>query len=133
MSTEIPASHADLFDRKSFAHLACHLRDGSILVNPVWFKRDGDLITINSAQGRLKDRAMRRNPQVTLCISDPDDPYRYLEIRGTVEEITTADADREVDQLAKKYLGLDEYPHRKPGEVRVSYRIRANKAIAFPA
>jgi PPOX class probable F420-dependent enzyme len=130
-SATIPASHQDLLRKKAVAHLACHLNDGSILVNPVWCAEEGDAVLINSAEGRLKDRAMRRNPQVTLCISDPDNPFRYLEIRGRVENVTTNGADAAIDRLAQKYLGVDTYPNRRPGEVRVSYRIRPDKVVAF--
>ncbi|MCP5157452.1 MAG: PPOX class F420-dependent oxidoreductase [Ectothiorhodospiraceae bacterium] len=132
MDATIPDSHADLLDKPAFAHMACHLKDGSILCNPVWFTHRGGLLVVNSAVGRLKDRALRRNPTVTLCISDPDNPYRYLEIRGRVETITTEGAETEIDQLASHYLGVDRYPHRRQGEMRVSYRIRPERVVAFP-
>ncbi len=133
MAATIPSSHKDLFEKKAFAHLACHLTDGSILVNPVWCTLEGDRVVINSAQGGLKDRAMRRDNKVTVCISDPDDPYRYLELRGTVAEITTDGADEAIDKLAKKYRGVDTYPYHKDGEIRVIYRIQPEKAVGFPS
>ena len=117
MAATIPPSHRDLFDKKALAHLAVHLADGSILVNPVWCLAEGDSIVINSAQGRLKDRAMRRNPRVSLCIVDPDSPYRYLEVRGRVHEITAQGADAVIDRLARKYMGVEKYP-RRPGRAR---------------
>ena len=61
---------------------------------------------------------------MALAIVDPDNPYRYLEIRGTVVEITEDGADKHIDKMAKKYMGLDKYPYAKPGEVRVIYKIR---------
>lgn len=79
---------------------------------------------VNSAQGRQKDRNMRRDPRVALAILDPENPYRFLEIRGRVVEITEKGADEHIDRLAKKYLKLDKYPYRQPGEVRVLYRIQ---------
>ncbi len=123
MAAIIPSSHKDLFEKKAFAHLACHLSDGSILVNPVWCALEGDRAVINSAQGRLKDRAMRRDNKVTVCISDPDDPYRYLELRGTVAEITTDGADEAIDRLAKKYTGADRYGGHRPDQTRVTVTI----------
>jgi PPOX class probable F420-dependent enzyme len=110
-------------DRKAFANLGTVMADGSPQVTPVWFDYDGKAIRVNSAKGRVKDRNMRRNPHVALSIVDPENPYRYLALRGRVEEITEAGADDHIDRLAKKYLGQDRYPHRRQGEVRVTYRI----------
>ena len=64
-----------------------------------------------------------RNPAVALSIADPDNPYRYVQVRGRVAEITETGADAHIDSLAKKYLGQDKYPYRKPGEVRVIYKV----------
>ena len=66
---------------------------------------------------------MRRTPQVALAIVDPDNPYRYLQIKGRVAEMTETGADAHIDSLAKKYMGVDKYPYRKPGEVRVIYKV----------
>ena len=126
----IPASHQDLLEKKALAWLACHLADGSILVNPVWCLEEGGDVLINSARDRLKDRAMRRNPQVTLCIGDPDNPYRYLEVRGRVQEITEQGADAMIDRLAKKYMGVERYPNHSASEARVTYRIQPEKVVA---
>ena len=133
MAESIPQSHMDLFQKTAFAFLAVRLENGSIQVNPVWCDHDGTHVVINSGQGRAKDKAMRANPAVTLCISDPDEPYRYLEVRGKVVEITTEGADAHIDAMAKKYMGADKYPYHKPEEVRVIYRIAPERARAFPA
>jgi hypothetical protein len=74
---------------------------------------------------------MRRDPRVTLALQDPDNPYRYLEVRGRVVEITEAGADAHIDSLAKKYLGVDKYPYRSPGETRVIYRIEPEHAATM--
>lgn len=132
MSLKIPESHQDLFEKKSLAYLACSLKGGSMLVNPVWCGLENGGVTINSAEGRLKDRAMRRDPRVTLCVTDPDQPFRYLEIRGRITEVTTEGAEEQIDRFAKRYLGVDTYPNRRPGERRVTYRIAAEKVVAFP-
>jgi PPOX class probable F420-dependent enzyme len=123
MATRIPDTFKDLLQKKAFAHLATVMADGSPQVTPVWFDVEGDLLRVNSARDRVKDRNMRRNAKVALSILDPDDPYRYLRIRGTVVEVTEQGADAHIDALAKKYLGQDRYPGRAPGEVRVIYRI----------
>lgn len=123
MSDVIPEAYSDLFDKKVFANLATLMPDGTPQVTPVWLDFDGSHLVVNSAKGRQKDRNMRRNPAVALSISDPDNPYRYLEVRGRVVEITENGADEHIDKLAKKYLNLDTYPYRRRGEVRVMYKI----------
>jgi PPOX class probable F420-dependent enzyme len=128
MATIIPATHADLFQKKALAHLATVMPDGSPQVTPVWVEFDGTHVLINSARGRQKDRNLRANPAVALSLCDPDNPYRYLEVRGRVVDITEQGADAHIDRLAKKYLGVDSYPGRSPQEVRVTYRIRPTHA-----
>jgi len=128
MEAAIPEPFKDLFAKVAFAHLATVMADGSPQVTPVWCSFDGTSVWVNSAKGRLKDKNMRRNKRVALSIQDPDDAYRYLAIRGEVTEITESGADAHIDALAKKYLGKDHYPYRVPGEVRVIYKIRPEKA-----
>ncbi len=123
MAAEIPAKFRDLLTQKTFAHLGTVMPDGSPQVTPVWFDFDGRCIIVNSARGRLKDKNMRRDGRVALAISDAQNPYRHLAIRGKVIEITENGADAHIDKLAKKYLGMDRYPNRQPGEVRVIYKI----------
>lgn len=124
MAGEIPAQFRDLLQKTIFADLATVMPDGSPQVTPVWFDVDGEYIRVNSAKGRRKDRNMRRDPRVALSLIDPGNPYRHLAVRGKVIEITEKGADAHIDALAKKYLGLDTYPNRQPGEVRVIYRIK---------
>ncbi len=123
MPQKIPEAFLDLFTRPTFAHLATVMPDGSPQVTPVWFDFDGTHIIVNSARGRQKDRNMRRNPNVAVEIMDPENPYRYIQIRGKVVEITEEGADDSIDSLARKYLNVDRYPNRRPGEVRVIYKI----------
>jgi PPOX class probable F420-dependent enzyme len=124
MPDGIPNKYLDLFNKKAFANLATLMPDGQPQVTPVWCDFDGEHVLINTAKGRQKDRNLRREPRVSLSISDPDNPYRYLEVRGRVVEITEQGADAHIDRMAKKYMGLDTYPHRAPGEVRVLYKIK---------
>ena len=123
MPAPIPEKFLDLFQKRAFASLATLMPDGRPQVTPVWCELDGGKVVINSAQGRQKDKNIRRDPRVALTLIDPDNPYRYLEIRGRVVEITQQGADATIDRLAKKYLGVDKYPYAKPGEVRVIYRV----------
>jgi PPOX class probable F420-dependent enzyme len=124
MAGKIPAGFHDLLTKITFAFLGTLMPDGSPQVTPVWFDLDGEFIRVNSARGRLKDKNMRRDPRVALSMIDPENPYRHLSIRGKVVEVTEKGADAHIDALAKKYLGLDTYPYRQPGEVRVIYRIQ---------
>jgi PPOX class probable F420-dependent enzyme len=124
MSAQIPEKFRDLLTKKkAFANVATVMPDGQPQVTPVWVDAEGNRIVINSAKGRRKDRNMRRDAHVAVSIMDPDDPYRHLAVRGKVVEVTEQGADAHIDALAKKYLGLDRYPNRKPGEVRVIYKI----------
>jgi PPOX class probable F420-dependent enzyme len=119
----IPEKYKDLFDKKAFANLATVMPDGSPQVTPVWVDYDGSHVLVNSARGRQKDRNMKQNSVVALSILDPDNPYRYLEVRGNVAEITEEGAAQHIDKMAKKYLGADKYPYARDGEVRVLYKI----------
>jgi PPOX class probable F420-dependent enzyme len=127
MSQVIPEKYADLFQKKAFANLATVMPDGTPQVTPVWVDFDGTHVIVNSARGRRKDKNMSQNSSVALSIMDPDNPYRYLEVRGRVAEITEAGADQHIDTMAKKYMGVDKYPYRQPGEVRVMYKIEPTR------
>jgi PPOX class probable F420-dependent enzyme len=124
MSAAIPEQYADLFgvEKKAFGHVATVMPDGTPQVTPVWVDYDGRYVVFNTAKGRVKERNLRRNPAVALAVFDPQDPYRYVQVRGRAE-LTEAGADAHIDKMAKKYLGVDKYPYRKPGEVRLIVRI----------
>jgi PPOX class probable F420-dependent enzyme len=127
MAEQVPEKYADLLKKKAFANLGTLNGDGSPQVTPVWVDYDGKHVRINSALGRVKYKNIRRDPRVSLAIQDPENPYRYMEIRGKVVEITQKGADDHINSLAKKYLGKDVYPFRKPGETRVLYKIEPHK------
>lgn len=119
----IPEKFMDLFSKKAFAHLTTLMPDGSPQVTPVWVDYQDGYIMVNSARGRQKDRNIRRDPRVALSILDPENPYRYLQVRGRVVEMSETGADAHIDKLAFKYLGQEKYPNRRPGETRVIYKI----------
>jgi PPOX class probable F420-dependent enzyme len=127
MAANIPESHRDILDKKAFAFLGTLMPDGSPQVTPVWVDYDGSHVLINTAKGRVKDKNMRRNKRVALAVADPDNPYRYLEVRGRIDDITETGADAHIDKMAKKYLGKDKYPFRQSGEVRVIYKVRPER------
>ena len=124
----IPPEFLDLVTtKKAFANFATLMPRGGPQVTPVWFDFDGKYIRINSARGRLKDKNVVRDPRVALSILDPDNPYRYLEIRGRIVKITEDGAVEHINALAKKYRGMETYRSRTPGEVRVMYLIEPRR------
>jgi len=124
----IPDQYKDLLTgKKAFASLATLMPDGTPQVTPVWFDFDGKNLMFNSARGRQKDKNVRRDSRVTMTIIDPENPYRYVEVRGRVTDITQEGASAHIDKMAKKYLDKDKYPFAQPGEVRVLYTVRAEK------
>jgi len=120
-----PEKYRDLLDdnKKVFAYLATVMEDGSPQVTPVWFSSDDRYILVNTVVGRVKDRNMRARSQVALCIVDPNDPYRYIQVRGKVIEYTTEGANEHIDSLAWKYRGIKRYDNYRPGMVRIIYKI----------
>jgi PPOX class probable F420-dependent enzyme len=131
MAAQIPDKYRDLFTKQAFAHLATVMPDGNPQVTPVWVDLDNGFIRVNSAKGRVKDKNMRRNKNVALAITDPENPYRHIAVQGQVTDVSEQGADAHIDSLAKKYLGKDKYPFRQPGEVRVIYKIRPDKVVTM--
>ena len=127
MSQSIPDKYRDLFTKRAFASLATIMPDSSPQVTPVWVDLEGDLVIVNTARGRQKDKNMRRDPRVAMALIDPENPYRYIEIRGRVAEITEEGADAHIDKMAKKYLGADKYPYRQASETRVIFKIQPER------
>jgi PPOX class probable F420-dependent enzyme len=119
--------YKDLFQKRAFAHLATLMPDGSPQVTPVWVDFDGTHVIVNTARGRQKDRNLQKDARVAVEIQDPDNPYRYVQVRGRVAEMVEQGADASIDQLARKYMGLDTYPYRRPGEQRVIVKISVEK------
>ncbi|MGA3402440.1 MAG: PPOX class F420-dependent oxidoreductase [Acetobacteraceae bacterium] len=129
---EIPAAYMDLLQQKTaFAHLATIMKDGSPQVTPVWFDYTNGHVRVNTAKGRVKARNLHKGARVALSILDPDNPYRYLQIRGQVVRVTEEGASAHIDSLAKKYLGKDKYPFSQPGDVRIMYEIEPLAAQAM--
>ena len=122
-----PDQYLDLFQKKAFGAFTTLMPDGSPQTTPVWVDYRNGQIWVNSAVGRQKDKNVRRDPRVALAVMDPDNPYRYVEVRGRVKDITQSGADQHIDEMAKKYLGQDKYPFRQPGEQRVLYKIEIEK------
>lgn len=127
MSATIPDSHKDLFDKPVFGSFTTLMPDGSPQTTPVWVDFVGGKVWVNTALGRQKDKNVRHDPRVAVTLMDPQNPYRYLEIRGKVDDITTDGASQHIDKMAKKYIGQDKYPWSRPGEQRVLLKITPEK------
>ena len=115
-----------LIARPVLASLATLNPDGSPQITPLWVDLDGDDVVFNTAQGRKKARNLERDARVAVTVIDPDDQYNVVAFRGTVTEVTTDGADAHIDSLAKKYLGVDTYPMRREGEVRIRVTVRTD-------
>ena len=118
---------------QNFASLATTMPDGTPQVSLVWIDSDGENLIVNTAEGRLKAENLRRVGAAGIAIADSDNHYRQAMVRGPVVEVTHEGADDHINALAKRYMGVDEYPHRGPGEVRVIFKIKPEKvAIMQP-
>lgn len=128
--TTIPEDYHDLFDGETYAMLGTLMPDGTPQITPVWVDREGDEVLINTARGRQKERNLARDSRVGFCILDPQDPYRYISIRGRVAELTEDGAEAHIDALARRYFDVEEYPHH--GEERgprVIVRIAPHRVV----
>ena len=127
----IPEKYLDLFGaKKAFASLATIMPDGSPQVTPIWFDYKDGRVRINTARGRIKARNIKVGTKIAIAVLDPDNPYRYVQVRGTIISETENGADAHIDSLAKKYLGQDKYPFRQAGEVRVMYEVEPKSVQA---
>lgn len=126
---DIPEDFTILFKKKAFAHLGTLMADGSLQITPVWIDYDGQYVLVNSAKGRVKDRNMEARPQVGISIQDPENPYRFISIRGRVVEIVEEGAREHIDALSKRYTGSDKY-QGPPDEIRRIYKIIPEHVVA---
>jgi|SRR5215211_2678177 len=118
-----------ILEAPNFAAIATTMPDGSPHVSTVWIDLDGDDVLVNTGEGLVKTENVRRDARVAISVFDQqDDPYEQLVIRGSVVDVTGDGADEHIDRLAKKYLGVEGYPWREPGEQRVILRIRVDHA-----
>jgi PPOX class probable F420-dependent enzyme len=125
----LPEKYNDLLTtKKAFAYLSTVLKDGTPQVTPVWFDYTDGKIRVNTARGRVKARTLRVGAPVAMAITEPENPYRYLQVRGKVVKVTEEGAAQHIDSLAKKYLGADKYPYAQPSEVRIMVIIEPTSA-----
>jgi PPOX class probable F420-dependent enzyme len=125
-ATPIPESHRDILEKKGFAHIATTGPKGEPQSSPVWYGWDGTHLKFSNTKARQKYKNLLRNPRVSASITDPDNPYRYVEIRGVAE--IEDDPDKAfIDEMSHKYMGKD-YPWNQPGDERVIVKIRPEHA-----
>lgn len=126
----IPEKYRDLLERPVIVALATVLESGQPQVHPVWADLEGEYIRINTVAGRAKHRNMEERPLVTVLAVDPDDPFRWLEVRGKVEKTCFEGADAHIDKLAKEYMGVDVYPGHTPENKRLIAYVKPTRVIA---
>jgi PPOX class probable F420-dependent enzyme len=128
----IPDTHRDLLQEANIAHLATARPDGALQSNPVWFEWDGEHIKISQTKARQKLRNVNTDPHVALSVTDPENPYRYLEVRGVVDRVED-DPQREfVEVLSQRYMGKP-YPYHQPEDERVVVYIRPEDTSSMAA
>lgn len=119
-----------LLNSKVFAFVA--LNDGGRPhVTPVWVEESDGRVLINAAEGRVKSRVLQVGVPVAISAVDPENPYRYIQVRGRVIRRTHEGADQDIDRLAHKYLGVDTYPYRTEGEQRVTFVIEPEQVTGL--
>jgi PPOX class probable F420-dependent enzyme len=127
MSVQVEGRGAELLQGKNFGIVSTLRDDGSVQAVPVWVDIQDGQPVLNTAEGRAWPKNLERDPRVTVTVANAENPYEYLEVRGHVGERTQEGADAHIDALAKKYMDVDEYPLRKPGEQRVIIRVEPDR------
>lgn len=123
MAERLSAGLQALLGEPASCQVATLMPDGSPHLTQVWVNTDGEHILVNTFEGAQKLRNIRRDPRVAVNVVDPGNAWRLASIRGRVVDIATEGADDHIDELARKYLGVDSYPFRQPGQVRVTVTI----------
>ncbi|MDH2907426.1 MAG: PPOX class F420-dependent oxidoreductase [Candidatus Nitrosotalea sp.] len=127
MTGDMTPQVAQLIEDKNLAFVATLMKNNSPQITPVWIDLIDGKIIVNTAEGRVKQRNVSRDPRVAISIVDRNNPYNMVTIQGQVVEQTTEGADGHIDKMAKKYLGVDKYPFTVPGEKRILLKIVPQK------
>ena len=126
MAMALPQSVKKILEDKAYGHVVTFHPDGRPQISMVWMDVEGDEALFNTAQGRLKPQNLRREPRVIVSVQDRNDPQSYLALHGKAT-VTEAGADAQIDKLAKRFLGADKYPFRRPGEQRLIVRTKVDR------
>lgn len=125
----IPDEKLDLFEKPSIATFASSLPDGHPHVTPVWVNYDGTHLLVVTRKGTRKYKNVQHDPRVTVTVIDPDDMYRFVEVRGDVEEMPEEGALEFSDEQAQRYWGVEEYPYARDAP-RALLHIRPGRVVA---
>ncbi len=130
-SDKLSPGGTKLLQEAQLAHLATVLPDGSPQVTPVWVdvEPDGSFLLVNTADGRLKTRNVEQNPEVAVSVTDKDNYYRLVNVRGTIVDRIHEGADEHIDKMAQKYIGQEKYPWHQPGSTRVILKIKPHHVL----
>jgi PPOX class probable F420-dependent enzyme len=126
VAIKLPQSVKKVLQDKAYGHVVTLGADGKPQLTMVWLDVDGDEVLFNTAEGRLKPKNLRRDPRIMISVQDRNDPQAYMLFHGKAS-VTEAGADEHIDKLAKRFLGADKYPFRRPGEKRLVVRIKADR------
>jgi len=126
VAIKLPQSVKKVLQDKAYGHVVTFGADGKPQLTMVWLDADGDEVLFNTAEGRLKPKNLRRDPRIMISVQDRNDPQAYILVHGKAS-VTEAGADEHIDKLAKRFLGADKYPYRRPGEKRLLVRIKADR------
>jgi PPOX class probable F420-dependent enzyme len=129
---EISEPVVNIIKQRNFAFLATLSKDGSPQVTPTWIDIDDTTILINTAEGRIKQKNVSRDPRVSISLVDEENPYSMVTIKGRVIEQTNDGADKHIDKLAKKYLNIDKYPGHSSSLKRIILKIKPEKVFYLP-
>jgi PPOX class probable F420-dependent enzyme len=130
MAIPLPDSLKTILVDKSYGHVITFNADGGPQVTMVWMDAEGDQVLFNTADGRIKPKNLRRDPRIIVSVQDRNDPQAYAVIKGKAT-VTEEGAEAHIDRMAKRFLGMDKYPWRAPGEKRVLVRIDIDKIGGF--
>jgi PPOX class probable F420-dependent enzyme len=130
MAIKLPESARKMLQDKAYGHVVTSAPNGRPQATMVWVDAEGDEVLFNTAEGREKARNLRRDPRVVISIQDRNNPQAYLLVHGTASVAETG-ADAHIDKLSKRFLGVDKYPYRQPGEKRLLIRVRVDRLGGF--
>jgi PPOX class probable F420-dependent enzyme len=134
MTAKIPLEYRDLLEGPVVVSLVTIMPDGQPQATPIWCDYDGEHVIVNTARGRQKDRNMTANPNVVVLAIDPQNPYRWIEVRCTVASSSEEGAIDVINGLSKLYRGNEDYyasmPDLRGKETRVTYKIRPDRINA---
>ena len=131
-TNQITEPIAKLLEGRNFAFVATLMKDGWPQITPTWVDLENGKILVNTAEGRLKQKNISRDDRITMSVSDQNNPYHMVTVRGRVVEQTTEGADEHIDKLARKYLGVDKYPLHSSNEKRIILKIKPERVYYQP-